>query len=391
MAVRLRDLVEHARGMELELVAGAGGLDRPVRWVHMVENVEIVGFLEGQEVAFVTGVGLDGRTDLLSLVRSVAEADASGVVVNVGPFIRSIDPAVVRLCNDLDLPLFRVPWNVHMAQIMHRFCLDITMSERNGIGLASALRNAIRQPEREDLYLDFLEDNGFSRDWNYTVAVAQAVTEDGVDVDGRGLGRIGQAVDNLLIFKGWHAVALSMDNSLVIVFAQYGADDVEAMTERCLESCRPMLGEDWRLYVGIGKRTRSARCIGKSHAQARKLARLQRKRGSSDGPLAYSRMGVTKLLLSIGDRDVLEDYIEHTVGPLIEYDRLNGTDLAAVLRCYLAHSGSVRDAAADLFVHRNTVTYKLRKIESVLGEDLSDFRVRERLNVGLCAAEILDC
>lgn len=391
MAVRLRDLVEHARGMELELVAGAGGLDRPVRWVHMVENVEIVGFLEGQEVAFITGIGLGGRDDLLSLVRSLVEADASGVVVNIGPFIRRIDPTVVRLCNDCDLPLFRVPWNVHMAQIMHRFCMDITMSERNGIGLASALRNAIRQPEREDLYLDFLEDNGFSRDWNYTVAVGQMTNDDGSDIDGHGLGRIRQAVDNLIIFKGWQAVALSMDNGLVIVFAQYDADDVEAMTGQCLESCRPMLGEGWRLHVGIGKRTRSARCIGKSYAQARKLAHLQRKRGSADGLLAYSRMGVTKLLLSIADRDVLEDYIEHTVGPLIEYDRLNGTDLAVVLRRYLDHSGSVRDTAADLFVHRNTVTYKLRKTEAVLGEDLSDFRVRERLNIGLCAAEILDC
>lgn len=394
MTVRVRELMEHAGGMGLELVAGAGGLDRPVRWVHMVENVEIAGFLEGQEIAFITGIGLEREGDLLTLVRHMDEVDASGVVVNIGPFIRRIDPEVVGLCDDRDLPLFRVPWSVHMARIMHRFCLDITLSERTDIGLASALRNAIVQPEREDLYLDFLEDNGFPRDWNYTVAVLQVSDPEEVDGsadDGLVRNRIRQSIENLLTFRDWHAAVLSLDDVLIVVFAQYDADEVESMTRWCIEASLPMLDGGRRLYAGIGKRTRSARCIGKSYAQAIRLERLQRGRGVAGRPLAYARMGVTKLLLSVPDRDVIEDYVEHTVGPLLEYDRLNGTDLAAVLRLYLARSGSVKETAAELFVHRNTVTYKLRRIEEVLGEDLSDFGVRERLNVGLCAAEILDC
>lgn len=391
MVVRLRELVEHASGMGLELVAGSEGLDRPVRWVHMVENVEIAGFLEGGEIAFITGIGLGDGLDLLSLVRGMDDVGASGVVVNIGPFIRSIGPDVLRFCDERELPLFRVPWSVHMARIMHRFCLEITMSERNDIGLSSALRNAIGQPDREDLYLDFMEDNGYSRDWNYTVAALQVFDDGDAVLDSRGRSRILQAVGNLIAFKDWHAPMLFIDDVLVVVFAQYEADEVESMTRQCVDACRPMLQEGWRLYAGVGKRTRSARCIGKSYAQALKLERLQRRRGVEWEPLAYANMGVTKLLLSIGDRDVLEDYIDHTVGPLIEYDRLNDSDYAEVLRRYLDHSGSVKDTAEDLFVHRNTVTYKLRRIGEILGEDLSDFHVRERLSVGLCAREILDC
>lgn len=390
MTIRVRELMEHAGTKDLELVAGAEGLDRPVRWVHMVENIEIAGFLEGQEIVFVTGVGLKERGDLLMLVRYLSEKGVSGVAVNVGPFIQRIDSDVIGLCNERRLPLFRVPWDVHMARIMHRFSLDITLSERTDIGLVSALRNAIIQPEREDLYLDFLEDNGFPRDWNYTVAVLQAVGENGA-VDGLTRNRLRQAIENLLTFHGWRAVVLPLDDVLIVVFAQYDADEVESMTRQCIAASMPMLEGSHRLYIGIGKRTRSARCIGKSYAQARKLERLQYRRHVVGEPLAYARVGVTKLLLSITDRDVIEDYVEHTVGPLLEYDRLNGTDLANVLRLYLAHSGSVRETAQELFVHRNTVTYKLRRIETVLGADLSDFSVRERLSVGLCAAEILDC
>ena len=44
-----------------------------------------------------------------------------------------------------------------------------------------------------------------------------------------------------------------------------------------------------------------------------------------------------------------------------------------------------------MFVHRNTVSYKLNKIEDILGVSLSDFRTREFLSVGLLVREILDC
>lgn len=48
MTVRLKELVEQAADKDMVLVAGKGGLERPVRWVHMVENEEIAGFLKAR-------------------------------------------------------------------------------------------------------------------------------------------------------------------------------------------------------------------------------------------------------------------------------------------------------------------------------------------------------
>ena len=71
MAVLLRDLCEQVKDYGMELIAGRNGLGRPVRWVHMVENQEIANFLEGQEIAFATGIGLQTQEDLCGLVKSV--------------------------------------------------------------------------------------------------------------------------------------------------------------------------------------------------------------------------------------------------------------------------------------------------------------------------------
>ncbi len=50
--------------------------------------------------------------------------------------------------------------------------------------------------------------------------------------------------------------------------------------------------------------------------------------------------------------------------------------LRETLKSYLRHSGNSREICEELFIHRNTLTYRLRKIEDLMGLDLSDGDVR---------------
>ncbi|NMM99159.1 PucR family transcriptional regulator [Bifidobacterium olomucense] len=395
MTVRLKDLVEQAADQDMVLVAGKGGLERPVRWVHMVENEEIAGFLEGQEIAFTTGIGLETQEDLYPLVKSAYASGASGVVVNIGPFIHQISPETVRFCDDHDFPLFKVPWSVHMAQIMHSFSLAITMSEKHSMELAAALENAIFHPDREEMYLEYLEQSGFGKDWNYCVTVFSACAE-----AGRGgqsshnadlTAKYSREAESLITRKQWRVAVVHIEDRLVLVFARYTAEQVELMIREIIAAIRGRGIALERTYIGVGKVTRSARCIGKSYNQALKLERLQHLRGRVGEIALYDNSGIDKLLLAVSDRAILEDYYQDSIGPLVEYDRVNGTDLTETLRAYFQFSGSVKETAASMFVHRNTVSYKLNKIEDILGVSLSDFRTREFLSVGLQVREVLDC
>lgn len=392
MAVRLQQLYEQVRDFDIILMAGKNGMDRPVRWVHMVENVEIASFLEGQEIAFTTGIGLQTQEDLLDLVRGNYQNRASGMVVNTGPYIRQISPAVIRFCDAHDFPLFRVPWKVHMAQIMRVFCFAITESEKSSMELAAALKNAIFCPGQEELYLDYMEQNGFLKRWNYCVCVLEFCRRDtGVCLPDKRMETLRRPIENLIPHRNWQVALLTLEHRLVLVFARYPENRVEAMAQAMLDACRPLLEEGECVYAGVGKVTKSARCIGKSYYQALKLEKLQKQRGLDGVLCLYNRMGVYKLLLAVEDRDILEGYYRESVAPLVEYDRINQSDLLAVLRSYLAHSGSVKETAEELFVHRNTVNYKLNKIEELLHVDLSDFADRERLSIGLRVREIMAC
>lgn len=60
-----------------------------------------------------------------------------------------------------------------------------------------------------------------------------------------------------------------------------------------------------------------------------------------------------------------------------------GGALRETLAAYLRHSGNSREVCDELFIHRNTLSYRLRKIEDLLGLDLSDGEVRAVCLVGL--------
>lgn len=57
---------------------------------------------------------------------------------------------------------------------------------------------------------------------------------------------------------------------------------------------------------------------------------------------------------------------------LVDYDRQNGSDLVATLKAYLDNERNVSKTADALFMHRNSIKYRLEKIESLLTSDLND-------------------
>jgi purine catabolism regulator len=65
-----------------------------------------------------------------------------------------------------------------------------------------------------------------------------------------------------------------------------------------------------------------------------------------------------------------------------------GGALRETFDAYLRHSGNSAKICDELFIHRNTLSYRLRKIEDLLKLDLSDGEVRATcmLALGIVAA-----
>jgi DNA-binding PucR family transcriptional regulator len=78
-----------------------------------------------------------------------------------------------------------------------------------------------------------------------------------------------------------------------------------------------------------------------------------------------------ELLLASVPTPVLRSLRDRLLGPLREYDDRHNAELMATLSSFLACDGSWSACASRMYVHVNTVRYRIGRIETLTGRDLS--------------------
>ncbi len=84
------------------------------------------------------------------------------------------------------------------------------------------------------------------------------------------------------------------------------------------------------------------------------------------------------------------DYCRSVLSALTRYDAAHSTDLVHTLRTYFRCNGNVLKSAEALFLHRNSVLYRLARIEELLEVDLKDSQDRLTLHLAVELAELLE-
>ncbi len=120
---------------------------------------------------------------------------------------------------------------------------------------------------------------------------------------------------------------------------------------------------------------------------ARGAAALRRDSGRG-GLVDVGRLGLSALLLETGTPGALRRFAATVLQDVEAHEERHGGDLLATLQAWLSAGCSTAAAAAALVVHRNTVTYRLGRIEQLTGRTLRDSSVRLELQLALTIREI---
>ena len=103
----------------------------------------------------------------------------------------------------------------------------------------------------------------------------------------------------------------------------------------------------------------------------------------------FRDLGTYQLLLSLQDPQALATFASSVLGPLDEYDEGHGGHLIPSLQAFLERNARWEAAAAELYVHRHTLRYRMRKVEELTGRDLTSARDRMELFLALRARDLL--
>lgn len=131
--------------------------------------------------------------------------------------------------------------------------------------------------------------------------------------------------------------------------------------------------KDLNLYAGLSRRCPSMDHLHDSYKQAvSSLEKCIYDQNESLRILPYIDTWLDDLLGEICDKVDLKKYCTPQLNALEKYDAENNSDLLKTLTCYYEHNQSVKETAEYMFLHRNTVKYRLNKCEEILETDLNN-------------------
>jgi Regulator of polyketide synthase expression len=384
MAITLKKLCKYAaENYDMRLVCGEESTDRPVSWVHMLEDPKTASFLHGQELVFVTGVGHSGDEWLIDLAKNLVEHQASGLVLNVGYYIQTVPQELVAYCSRVHFPLYTVPWKTRIVDITNDFCRKIIKAEESDLTVAGAFRDAIFEPSKAAEFRPLLERREFDLNADFCVAAIllppsfeEQLSESDKDIR-MSLSKI--------LFRHSDRFTIFRQDKYLIAVAQSFPPPV---LEKAMDTLGVLHGRSFPdgLHAGISLSDAGLSSLPQSYKRAVALLKMAEKQKKTW--VSYRNIGVYRLLIEVDDPRVLEQFYADTLGALESYDDKNHTDYMATLRSYLEHNASVQEVAQESYMHRNTINYKIKRIREILDSDLN-YQDGLRLYLAFLAKELL--
>jgi purine catabolism regulator len=111
--------------------------------------------------------------------------------------------------------------------------------------------------------------------------------------------------------------------------------------------------------------------------------------GEAPPVASWRDLGAFTLLLSLQDDEALRLYCESVLGPIENGDTEYGGELLRSLEAFIEHNGQWERAAREVYCHRHTLRYRMRKVEELTGRDLSRAHDRIEFWLALRARELL--
>jgi hypothetical protein len=123
--------------------------------------------------------------------------------------------------------------------------------------------------------------------------------------------------------------------------------------------------------------------IGRALARARQAGQVAALLGGGVRLVDAAGLGSVELLLATAPAQAREAFRASLLSPLLDYDAVHGTELVRTLRVFLDCSGSWTKASEAMFVHVNSLRYRIRRVEELTGRDLGSLADQAALLLAL--------
>ncbi len=107
-----------------------------------------------------------------------------------------------------------------------------------------------------------------------------------------------------------------------------------------------------------------------------------------DKTVEFNNLGVYRLLTELVDAPAVQEFCREVIGPLVKYDERHRSNLVKTINAYFENHGNISQTAETLYIHRNTLLYRLERIQGLTGQHLDNSDERLALQLALKLRQI---
>lgn len=378
MALCCRDLFQLKYFSKAKLLAGESGLNREISWPFVRTTESISQWLYGGELLFETYTKLkEEDNSLLLLLQECISKKLSGIVILIDKdFIDNIPEKVIARANEEGFPIFIMPWDVKLIDITQEIVFKMEQRREEAKNAKHFFESLLFS--QEQLYLDI---NSLAEFYNINlrhfhyicIFKMEKLVDSSHDTDSISKNII-NLLEDILNKSNYTLIPMEYANHLMCLILANDEEEAKKSSESVETVFNLMRSRYSNLEMSLSfSRVRGNNSdIKVSYREAIKALSVLDVFNKESKIIKYKDLGIFRLLIELDDLKEIEEYCYENLGPILEYDKNHGMDLMATLKCYFRNNRHLLKTSQELFIHRNTLLYRLSTIKELLHRDLDD-------------------
>lgn len=171
--------------------------------------------------------------------------------------------------------------------------------------------------------------------------------------------------------------------NITSIYLQHKVDDLQSILNESAMSIEKKFGI--KVNFGVGKPIDHPYDSNNSYFEALKALEQD-----SDDYIKYFQPSGIMTLFNEGNTDAINYFIQNHLKELAFSTDPFHISLTETLKSYLDNQSEITTTADKLFLHRNTISYRIKKCEELLNVDLKDSQTSFNLRVALELQEIIN-
>jgi len=406
MSIMVKDIFKLNTLKQIKLIGGNTGIEKCIDWIYVSEcledPIEGIKWLQGGEIVIITGVGIKSNISVLTkLIKGISEKNGVALIINIGKYINEIPKEAIEIANKLEIPLFTLPWEVRLVEVSKEISNAIILARIEENSMNHFLNNILfGHIELEGNVKEKANYFGYNLEGKCCICIIQIQGFEKLMRLKNSYGEISIPKAKLTFRKIVQDILEKYSLKIPII----DSDDTVIVLNRAEENCMSRLEKALKeiqeiikkrvnglsVKVGIGNAYEDLNLMKHSYNEAQMVVQSLNCEEMDETIKKYSDIGVYGLLFSITNKKILENYYKEVLGPIIENENKNKeVSTIRILDMYLKENCNITIAAEKLYMHRNTLTYHIKRIEQLLNCNLHNFDDCLKVKMALYIANIL--